>query len=109
MKTVETAVFVVLASCATSLALASGREGEQYVGAVLLIVLIVVAVFAACMVAGISVGVVQARRKGDSTLKGCAVGILRGLLYFVLVCVALTGLTSLLGFLWIIYALASTW
>lgn len=109
MRNAATLAFAALCGCATSSALASGREGEQYVPVVLVIVAFVVIAFAASMIAGVVVGVVTARRSGDSALKGSALGMLKGLWYFVIVGAVTTGVVTLLGFLWIAYAFVATW
>jgi hypothetical protein len=109
MRNVATLTFAALCGCATSPALASGREGEQYVPIVLVIVAFVVIAFAASMIAGVVTGVVKARRSGDSVLKGGAFGVLKGLWYFVIVSAIATAVVSFLGFLWIAYAFVVTW
>jgi len=101
--------FAALCGCATSPAFASGREGEQYVPVVLVIVAFVVIAFAASMIAGVVIGVVRARRSGDSVLKGSSSGVLKGLWYFVIVSAVTTAAVSLLAFLWIAYAFVATW
>jgi len=108
MRNVATLVFAALCSCATSWALAGGREGEQYVGAVLVIVAVVLIAFAASMTAGVVAGVAKARRSGESALKGGAFGVLKGLMYFLIVGAVTTGVVTFLGFLWIVYALVAT-
>lgn len=97
-----------LCSCATS-ALASGREGEQYVPVVLAIVVVTLVAFVASMTAGVVGGVVRARRSGESALRGGASGVLKGLGYFVIVGAVALAVVSVLGFLWIAYAVVYTW
>lgn len=87
---------------------ASGREGEAYVGAVLVIVAVVLIAFAASMIAGVVSGVAKARRSGESALKGGAFGVLKGLLYFLIVSAVTTVVVTFLGFLWIVYAFVVT-
>ena len=107
-KNVATLVFAALCGCGASWALASGREGEQYVEVVSIIVAVVLIAFAASMSAGVVVGAVKAKRSGESALKGGARGVLKGLLYFVVVGAVTTGVVGFLGLLWIAYALVST-
>ena len=109
MRNVATLVFAALCSCATSWALASGREGEQYVDVVLIIVAAVLIAFAASMTAGVVVGAEKARRSGESALKGSASGVLKGLQYFLIVSAVTTVVVTLLSFLWVVYALVATW
>lgn len=109
MRNVATLVFAALCSCATSWALASGREGEQYVEVVFIIVAVVLIAFAASMTAGVVVGAVKARRSGESALKGSAFGVLKGLWYFLIVSAVTIGVVTFLGFLWIVYAFVATW
>ena len=108
-RNVANLVFAALCSCATSWAIASGREGEQYVEVVNIIVAVVLIAFAASMTAGVVVGAVKAGRSGESALKGSASGVLKGLWYFLIVSAVTTGLVTFLGFLWIVYAFVATW
>jgi hypothetical protein len=109
MRNAATLVFAALCSCATSWALASGREGEQYVEVVSVIVAVVLIAFAASMTAGVVVGAVEARRSGESALKGSASGVLKGLWYFLIVSAVTIGVVNVLGLLWIVYAFVATW
>jgi Sec-independent protein secretion pathway component TatC len=104
MRKAADLVLAALCSCATPWALASGREGEQYVGVVLFIVAVALIAFVASMTAGVVVGAVKAMRSDESALKGGAFGVLRGLWYFLIVSAVATGAVSFLGFLWIVYA-----
>lgn len=108
MRNVATLVFAALCSCTTSSAFASGREGEQYVAVVSIIVAVILIAFAASMTAGVVVGTVEARRSGESVLRGSALGVLKGLWYFLVVSAVTIGVVTLLSFLWIVYALAAT-
>jgi hypothetical protein len=108
MRNVATLVLAALCSCATSWAIAGGREGEQYVGAVLVIVAVVLIAFAASMTAGVVGGAAKAGRSGESALKGGAFGALKGLCYFLIVSAVTTVAVTFLGVLWIVYALVVT-
>src|SRR5690349_1259862 len=90
---------------APTLAVAGGREGEQYVPAVLFIVAFVLIAFIASMAAGVATGLKKARHSGESALKGGTRGLLTGLWYFVAVGAVTTGVVTVLGFLWIVFAL----
>ena len=93
-------VLVLQAMCA----FASGREGEAYVAAVYLIVAIVLIVFVTLVFGGGLLGASRARKSGESILKGSALGLLKGLVAFLIVgAVSLAGLTFL-GILWIAYS-----
>jgi hypothetical protein len=104
VKTATRRLVVALAVAAAPSALASGREGEQYAVVVLVIIVATLVTFAACMVAGLVVGVTRARRAGEPALKGVASGGLKGLVYFVVVGSAATVGASVLSALWIGFA-----
>ena len=98
----------MLCGLAPSLAVAGGREGEQYAPVVLAIVAFALIAFVASMAAGVAVGIKKAGRSGTSRVKGGAYGLLTGLLYFVVVGAFTTAVVSILGFLWIAFALVYT-
>jgi hypothetical protein len=106
MRNAGAAMLVALGACAASPAFASGREGEAYVAVVLGIVVFGVIAFAGSMAAGIASAVAKARRDGALAIQGIAPGILKGLRYFLVVGVVTGAAATVLGFLWIVFALA---
>lgn len=85
-------------------AFASGREGEALVEPVRWIVAIVLVTFVTLVFGGGFLGAFKARQSGESMLKGCARGLIRGLVAFLVVgAVSVAGLT-ILGALWIAYS-----
>lgn len=86
-------------------AFASGREGEALVEPVRWIVAIVLVTFAMLVFGGGFLGAFKASQSGESILKGCARGLLRGMVAFLVVgAVSMAGLT-ILGAFWIAYSL----
>ena len=89
-------------------AMASGREGEAVAEAVVIIILAVLAAFAASIVAGICWGGYKAGQRGESVLRGGAVGIWKGVLGFLVVAAVSWAVLTILGILFGAYALWST-
>jgi hypothetical protein len=93
-----------LCGCVTAGACASGREGEQYVAVVLVIVVAALVALIGSMAAGIVAGLREARRSGATLSVGVGTGLRKGLGYFVVACVAGTGAVMVLGVLWLGFA-----
>jgi hypothetical protein len=89
-------------------ATASGREGEGLVGAVQLVVNVVLVALAASLLAGVAWGGYKAGQKGESVLKGGAIGIWKGFLGFLVLAAASSVTLTVVGILWIAYAFLST-
>jgi hypothetical protein len=81
-------------------AFASGREGAAFVEPVFWIVVSILGTFLVSLVGGLAYGVIKAVRSGESVLKGCWQGLLRGFLAFVVLCVAASVLLAIAGLLW---------
>lgn len=100
---------VALAGLALALesvsACASGREGEALVTPILWIVGFVVLSFAALVLGGGALGAFRASRRGESIPKGAAHGLRTGVVRFLVVQGVALALVTLLGVLWIAFAL----
>jgi hypothetical protein len=81
-------------------AFASGREGAALVEPVFWIVVSILGTFLVSLVGGLAYGVINAVRSGESVLKGCWQGLLRGFLAFVVLGVAASTLLAIVGLLW---------
>lgn len=86
-------------------AFASGREGEQYVPVVQFIVSAIMIALVVTIGGGVVVGAMRAKRNEGSILKGGARGVLDGIGAFVVLAVVTTSVLTVLGGLYVVYAL----
>jgi hypothetical protein len=96
------------ATLAAACAFASGREGEQYVEVVRTAVNILVAALAITTIGGILHGGHKARQKDESLARGCATGFVKGIVAFVVLCGASLALLTIVGGVYIAYAILVT-
>jgi hypothetical protein len=96
------------ATLAAGSAFASGREGEALADFFRWIVFILLGALAITTCGGIVLGGYKARQKHESVVKGCATGFLKGLLAFVAFCAASFALATLLGGIYMAYAVIVT-
>ena len=85
-------------------AFASGREGEAFVEPVRWIVSIVLVTFATLVVGGVVLGAYRASQSGESILKGCARGLLKGMVAFLVVGAVSMAVLTILGGLWLAFS-----
>ena len=92
-------VLLLHATCAFA-----SREGEALVQPVLWIIWTVLATFVTLVVGGTFLGAFRARQSGESILKGCARGLLKGFVTFVVVAAVSVGTLTVVGVLWVAYS-----
>ena len=82
----------------------ASREGAALVEPVLWIITIVLVTFAALVIGGGFLGAFRASQSGESILKGGALGLLKGIVTFVVVCAVSVGALTVAGILWVAYS-----
>ena len=82
----------------------ASREGEAFVQPVLWIVGIVLVTFTVLVIGGGLRAAFRASQSGESIFKAGARGLLKGLLFFVLVGFAAMAVLTILGMLWVAFS-----